>query len=78
MAGTSLVTAAAVVIFAVLRPGEILSEASEPLAEGFGAVAGRLGLAAGVIIAVLLSAGYLCLFLYNRIKGRNEAAGLRE
>ena len=78
LAGTGFATAAVVVIVAILRPGEILSEASEPLADGFCAVAGRLGLAAGVIIAALLAAGYLCLFLYNRTKGRNEAAGLRK
>ncbi len=78
LAGTGLTITAAVLIFIFLRPGDILAEASVPFADGFSMIAGRFGMNAGLTVAILLISGYLCLIVYNRIKGRNDAAELAE
>ena len=71
MAAAGLSLIAACILFIAARPGAIIAEASEGLAREFGTMAGKIGAGAGIAAAVLMAAGYCCLFLYRR-KAGNE------
>ena len=65
LAGAGLVLAAAGIIYAVMQLKAMLSQASANLADEFGTMMHTLFLEAGGAAAVLLLAGFACLFIYR-------------
>ena len=78
-AASGFTVLAACAAFLVLRPTEMIAEASAGLAEEFSTLTGKVGIGMGATAALLLAAGYCCLILYRRKAGKNgRNAGLAE
>ena len=65
-AGTGLVLLAVCAAVWIMRPGEMIAQASERLAGTFSFLMGRIGLSTGIMIVLLLAIGYSCLILYRK------------
>ena len=65
-AGTGMVLMAVCAAVLLMRPSQMIAQASERLAGTFGLMMGRIGLITGVLIVLLLAIGYFCLVLYRK------------
>ena len=72
VAGAGMAVAVFILIILYLQPADMIAEASVPFANVFRAVTARFSTAGGIAAAVAAAAGYLCLFLYNRGKKKDN------
>jgi hypothetical protein len=77
LAGAGFAIISTIVIILLLRPAEFIAEASRPLMIELETVAGRIFMAAGAIVAILLAAGYICLVKYRNRKTKKTSVSER-
>lgn len=70
LAGAGFAIVTTIVIILLLRPAAYIAEASRPLMMEIETIAGRIFMAAGATVAVLLAAGYICLAKYRGRKAK--------